>query len=94
MAKRGKKLKASLKRWLKRRAAIEPTIGHLKQDKRLNRNRLKGEEGDGLNAVLSGAGYNFRKLIKALRALFLFLFTFLPSKGFRAKRKSQEVLAF
>lgn len=76
VSKRGKRLKASLKRWLKRRAAIEPTIGHLKHDKRLNRNRLKGGKGDSLNALLSGAGYNFMKLLKALRALLSFLFGF------------------
>jgi len=94
VAKRGKKLKASLKRWLKRRAAIEPTIGHLKQDKRLNRNRLKGELGDSLNALLSGAGYNFRKLLKALRALLLFLFKLLHLKALRRLLLPQTVLAF
>ena len=71
ISKRGKRLKASLKRWFKRRAAIEPTIAHLKHDKRLNRNRLKGHTGDAINAVLSGAGYNLMKLGKALKALFL-----------------------
>lgn len=65
-AKRGQKLQASLKRWLRRRAAIEPTLGHRKHDKRLNRNRLKGELGDAIKALLSGTGYNFRKLLKAL----------------------------
>ena len=39
-------------RWMKRRAAIEPTIGHLKSGKRLDRNRLKGTHGDKLNVVL------------------------------------------
>jgi hypothetical protein len=30
----------------------------------MNRNRLKGTQGDQLNAVLSAAGMNFRKLLK------------------------------
>lgn len=66
--KRGKRVSKALKRWLKRRAAIEPIIGHLKYDKRLNRNRLKGSLGDQLNAILSGTAFNFMKLLKALRA--------------------------
>ena len=49
---------------LKRRAAIEPTIGHLKSDNRLNRNYLTGPEGDRINALLSAAGYNLRKLLR------------------------------
>ena len=50
-------------RWMKRRAAIEPGIGHLKQEHRMDRCRLKGVEGDAFNATLSAAGMNFRKLL-------------------------------
>ena len=49
---------------LKRRAAIEPTIGHLKSDNRLDRNYLTGRAGDQINAVLCAAGYNLRKLLR------------------------------
>lgn len=59
-----KRATRALRRMLKRRAAIEPTIGHLKSDNRLNRNYLTGQEGDKINAVLSAAGYNFRKLLR------------------------------
>ena len=52
-------------KWLKRRSAIEPVIGHLKLDNRLDRNYLKGTLGDKLNAVLSACGFNLRKLLKA-----------------------------
>ena len=45
----------SLWRWMRRRAAIEPSIGHLKEDRRMERCRLKGTEGDKVNAVLSAA---------------------------------------
>ncbi len=53
-------------RWIKRRAAIEPSIGHLKQEHRLDRNRLKGIAGDKINAILSAVGMNFKKLLKCL----------------------------
>jgi IS5 family transposase len=69
--KRKGSLTRSAWRWLRRRAAIEPVIGHLKADTRLDRNYLLGEEGDRINAILSGCGFNVRKL---LRAFFLFLF--------------------
>jgi IS5 family transposase len=63
----------TLWRWMKRRAAVEPTIGHLKQDCRLERNRLKGKIGDLMNVLFSAAAMNFRKLLK-LAAAFLRLF--------------------
>ena len=50
-------------RWMKRRAAIEPGIGHLKQEHRMDRCRLWAAEGDGFNATLSAVGMNFRKLL-------------------------------
>ena len=61
--KRGRTAK-SLWRWMKRRAAIEPGIGHLKREHRMDRNRLKGAQGDRINAILSAAGMNFWKLLK------------------------------
>jgi len=69
----------SLWRWMKRRAAIEPGIGHLKREHRMDRNRLKGKEGDCINAILSAAGMNFSKLLRwagdLLRLFFLWLFS-------------------
>ena len=56
---------------MKRRAPDEPGIGHLKSDHRLERNRLKGVEGDAINAVLSAAAMNFHKLLGALLRTFL-----------------------
>jgi IS5 family transposase len=61
--RRGRTAK-SLWRWMKRRAAIEPGIGHLKREHRMDRNRLKGKEGDCINAILSAAGMNFSKLLR------------------------------
>ncbi len=59
----------TIKRQLKRRAAIEPVIGHCKEDHRMGRNFLAHREGDAANAVLAAAGYNFRRLIQWLRLL-------------------------
>jgi transposase, IS5 family len=61
-----KRATRALRRMLRRRAAIEPTIGHLKNGNRMNRNYLTGREGDRINALLSAAGYNFRKLLRWL----------------------------
>jgi len=74
--RRGRIAKSTWK-WMKRRSAIEPTIGHLKSGKRLDKNRLKGALGDQMNVIMSAAGMNFHKLLKALagapRSLALFL---------------------
>jgi len=67
--KRMKRLTRAVKYWCKRRAAIEPIIGHVKSDNRMSRNYLKGIEGDMINAVLCASGFNMRKLL----AVFLFL---------------------
>ena len=59
-----------IRKWLKRRNAIEPIIGHLKAEHRLDRNRLKGVQGDRLNPVLVACGFNFRKRLRFLWPLF------------------------
>lgn len=63
---------------MRRRNAIEPVIGHMKDDGHLERNHLKGPEGDAINAILTAAGHNLRLLEKWLRLLFvLFLAAFI-----------------
>ncbi|NDE56501.1 MAG: hypothetical protein EB071_06445 [Gammaproteobacteria bacterium] len=46
-----KSMSKQQKRWLRRRQAVEPVIGHLKSDHRMDRCWLKGELGDALHAV-------------------------------------------
>lgn len=53
-------------RWLKRRQAVEPAIGHLKSDHRMDRCWLQGKLGDALHAVLCAMGYNLRWLLRAM----------------------------
>ena len=70
-SKRKSSMPPSEWRWFKRRSAIEPVIGHMKQDNRMDRNYLKGTDGDKMNAILAACGFNLRKL---LRAILWFLF--------------------
>jgi transposase, IS5 family len=68
-SKQKRRLTPQIKREMRRRAAVEPVIGHLKEDHRMDRNYLAHREGDLNNAVLAAAGYNFRRLIRWLRIL-------------------------
>ena len=56
-----------IKRELRRRSAVEPLIGHMKEEGHLGRCYLKGYAGDAANAVLTAAGYNFRRILAWLR---------------------------
>ena len=60
---------AFIRREMKRRAAVEPVIGHVKAEHRMDRNYLKGRVGDRINAVLAAAGYNFGLLLRWLAEL-------------------------
>jgi IS5 family transposase len=69
--RRKSSMKPSEWRWFRRRSAIEPVIGHMKGDHRMDRNYLKGTDGDKMNAILAACGFNLRKL---LRVFFWLLF--------------------
>ena len=60
-----------MKRELKRRSAIEPMIGHAKNDGRLGRNWLLGADGDKINALLAAAGHNLRFVLRKLALCFV-----------------------
>ena len=59
----------AIRREMRRRAAVEPVIGHLKAEHRMQRNFLKGRKGDRANAILAAAGYNFGLLLRWCEAL-------------------------
>ena len=69
VAGRKRGLSAAIKRAFRRRAAVEPVIGHLKSEHRMGRNHLAHSAGDAVNAVLAAVGYNFRLLIRWLAVL-------------------------
>ena len=54
----------TIRREMKRRAAVEPVIGHLKAEHRMGRNYLKGRDGDRINPLLAAAGFNFHLLLR------------------------------
>ena len=74
----GRKLNGRRRRKLReafrRRAAIEPVIGHLKSDHRLGRNFLRGVAGDAVNVLLAAAAFNFKRFMNQWeRGLSLFV---------------------
>ena len=82
----------SITRELRRRAAVEPVIGHLKSDHRMDRNFLLGSHGDATNAVLAAVGYNFARLIACLKALLCFwwLLTAIPHRSAKTRNGDWE----
>jgi len=74
---------------LRRRSAIEPMIGHMKNDGRLTRCPLKGTTGDALFAVLCGCGHNIRMILRHLK-VFLCQFVWLIALGKRFKPIVQD----
>ena len=58
----------------KRRAAIEPIIGHLKSDYRLSRNLLKGVIGDEINVLMAATAWNLKQWIIAFLCLLYVLY--------------------
>jgi transposase, IS5 family len=68
-SKQKRRVTPQIKREMRRRSAIEPVIGHVKNEHRMDRNYLHHRHGDANNAVLAATGYNFRLLIKWLRLL-------------------------
>lgn len=85
-----------LKKGFKRRAAIEPRIGHLKEDHRLSRNYYKGIKGDNINVMLAAAAMNFKRMMNIWKRMFFDFFIrlvyivqnfLLPEKNFTLLRQ-------
>ena len=64
-----RRMTEQIKRELKRRSAVEPVIGHMKAEHRMDRNYLAHSTGDATNAMLAAVGYNFRRLLAWLALL-------------------------
>jgi IS5 family transposase len=52
----------------RRRAAIEPVIGHLKQHFRMGQNYLHGYNSPKINAMMAAVGWNFKKLMQKIKS--------------------------
>jgi IS5 family transposase len=86
--------KQKLRKGFKRRAAIEPKIGHLKQDHRLSRNFYKGIKGDNNNIMLAAAAMNFKRMMNKWRQNpLLFLFHFFQAIYHLIKTKNSQLLS-
>ena len=62
----------------RKRAGIEPVIGHCKSDHRMGRNFYKGLFGDSINVMLAALAFNFKRamnvLLRPIRTAFCWLF--------------------
>src|SRR5262249_15189197 len=79
-----------IRREMRRRAAVEPVIGHMKAEHRMGRNYLKGRDGDRINAVLAAAGYNFSLLLRWLSRLLRVLMRTLLASQHQPKTPNQH----
>ena len=84
----------SLWRRMKHRAAVEPSIGHLKTEHRLERNRLKGAAGNAVNAMLAAAAMNFQKLLRAFWRIFLRCLMTYGTASWPSKPRKPAILNF
>ncbi len=75
-----------VKRLLRRRSAVEPVIGHVKNEHRMGRNYLHGRRGDAANAILAAVGYNFRLLLVWLATILRILLAVLSNHATPAAR--------
>ena len=83
----------TIRREIRRRAGIEPVIGHLKSDGHLGRNFLAGATGDAINLVLAAAGHNLRLLRAWLIRLLVFLLSLVGIRAPAAPPPSAQLAA-
>jgi IS5 family transposase len=75
----------TIRREIRRRAGIEPVIGHMKADGHLGRNFLAGTAGDAINVILAATGHNLRLLRAWLARLLAFILSLIAISGPQAK---------
>ena len=61
----------AIKAQMRRRSAVEPVIGHMKNEHRMGRNYLANRTGDAANPILAAVGYNFRLILNWIRLLYI-----------------------
>lgn len=84
----------SIRKAIHRRSAVEPAIGHMKNEGKLRRNWLKGSLGDALNAVLCGAGHNLRMILRAIRLFYVWVLCFSIARNNRRQSLHPEFRRF
>jgi transposase, IS5 family len=92
IARQRRGMTPTIRRELRRRNAVEPVIGHMKDDGHLGRSFLRGPEGDAINALLAAVGHNLRLLRAWLARLLAFLLGLLAAAasvtGLRPRRSA------
>ena len=74
-------MKARKHKLFRKRAGIEPVIGHCKSDHRLGRNFYKGLFGDSINVMLAAAAYNLKRAMRLLLCFFRWVIKRLMAEG-------------
>ena len=82
----------TIRREFRRRACIEPVIGHMKSDGHLGRNVLAGTAGDAINVILAAAGHNLRLLCAWLIRLLAVLLSLLAISAHTAPTHSPQLI--
>jgi len=75
--------KSTMRKKCRKRAAIEPIIGHVKLYCRMQRNYLKGDIGDEINSLLAAAGFNIKGLLNKIKEEILRPIIFTRLKSFK-----------
>lgn len=79
----------------KKRAGIEPVIGHIKTSHRLGCNIYKGILGDNINIMLAAAGFNFKRMMNKWKSSFWLFFQNLFQSIFELRfMQNRLILAF
>ena len=77
------------------RAAIEPIIGHLKTDYRMQQNYLWGEKGIQINALMAATAWNLKKLMEKLKEkIFQFIFQLFFSQNLYYRQISSNLIYY
>jgi IS5 family transposase len=83
----------TIRREIRRRAGIEPVIGHMKADGHLGRNVLAGAAGDAITLILAAAGHNVRLLHAWLIRLLAFILSLIAISANAALLPSPQLAA-
>lgn len=75
--------KTKARKHFRRRAAIEPIIGHAKDNFGLRRNYLKGEVGDSINAMLAASAFNFKSWMRKAKEELIFVIKNIKEKWYQ-----------
>jgi transposase, IS5 family len=83
--------KRVLRKSFRRRAAIEPIIGHTKADNGMGRNYLKGEIGDAINVMLAASAFNFKSWMRKALTQLIFVLKYIKQLWQQSSKHSKIV---